>query len=120
MSTETKRGRPPRRFPSSGTTKTLAELGLTRQFVSDCCALASLPKDVIEDVLASGDRRKMTTRYLVNLARNRSPDHRRGDPLTEALRAALKLTPQDRIALGVAIFTVDDAAQIVTTLIEAA
>ena len=98
------RGRPPRRFPSSGTTegKTLRELGISRQQRSDYRAIASLPADVFEAALAD-PKRKPTTRSLVNLARDRPPDHRRGDPFTEALRAALRLTADERRALCRAI-----------------
>lgn len=118
MSETRKRGRPPRRFiTSSGTTYTLAELGISRWRMSNARALASLPEDVFEAVLASGDRRKISSRYLANLARGLPPDHRRGDPLTEALRAALKLTPEDRIALGVAIFSAEDAANLYAALL---
>ena len=100
-------GRPPKRFPSSGTTegKTLSELGISRELAYNCRAIASLPGDVFNAELAAMHRgeRKVTTRSLVNLARNLPSDHRRGSPFTEALRAALRLTADERRALCRAI-----------------
>jgi len=105
-----KRGRPPKVvISSSGTTKTLAEIGISRQFASDCRALASLPKDVFNAALED-PHRMPTTRALVNLARGLPPGHRRGSPFTEALRAALRLTSDERRALCRAIDP-DEAAR---------
>ena len=110
-----KRGRPPRTFSSSGGTKiTLRELGMTRKFVFDCLAIASLPEDVFEAELR---KPKMpTTRGLVNLSKNRPPGYRAGSLLTEALRAALRLSGEDRHALCVAILNIDEAAEVYAAL----
>lgn len=107
-----KRGRPPKVFMSSGTAKLYADLKITRQQASDWIAIASLPKDVFEAALKDHSR-KVTTRGLVNFARNRPLDHRRGDLLTEALRAAQKLSAADRHFLCVAILSADEAAQVI-------
>ena len=100
--TAQKRGRPPSTISSSGATKTLRELGITRQQMSDWCAMARLPEAVFEAALTD-QARKPTTRALVNLAKGLPANHRRGSPFTEALRAALRLTVDERRALCRAI-----------------
>lgn len=111
-----RRGRPPLTFTSSrGTQMTLAEIGISRKDVADAIAIASLPEDVFEAALHD-PKKKPTTRALVNLAKGRAEGFRYGRALTEALRAAQRLSPADRHALGVALYTPHEAAEIYATL----
>ena len=117
------RGRPPRRFMNSGGTEfTLAEIGISRQRASRAQALASIPEDEFEAMLAAtGDgkhyRRALSVTRLANVGRGLAPDHRYGRKLTEALRAAQQLSAEERRALCVAILTTEEAAHVYAALV---
>jgi len=113
VNTPKKRGRPPRTFVSSGDTKmTLRELGIPRHRVANAIAIASLPEDVFEAELARTDV-KPSERRCVNLARGLPANHRRENPLTEAVRAAQKLSSDERVSLFIAVLSEDEMLQAV-------
>jgi hypothetical protein len=93
----------------------LAEMGIDRKRVANARAIASLPEDVFEAALHE-PKKKLSERALVNLAKGRAEGFRYGRPLTEALRAAQCLSREDRHALGVALYTPDEAAEIYAAL----
>lgn len=107
--TKRKRGRPPKIISASG--ETYSSLRISRERVHRAVMLASIPEDVFERELARKDVRPSLTR-LVNIARGRPDNYRAGHPYTEALRAALRLSSAERIALAVAMLNADEAATV--------
>jgi hypothetical protein len=120
MTAPRKRGRPPRTITSrDGTEIPLRDIGLTRKQISDCVAMASIPKDVFENRLAMADkvssigkaRRLLSTQGMVRLAcelgtTNRKAPMRDSVPIEDARKALAKLTPDERRVVARELFDV--------------